>query len=197
MKDIAYPYIENKIEDTPAIPLEEIKTYLKLGEYNDSVDEELTLMCETALLYAEKYSRRIFVPKKITTSRCFWGELRNGSYYRMFTLRRSPLLEVESIKYDDDKTLGKENYKVLDVKNSYATIHLMGELPELEYAWFPVEITFKAGYSELPSDVKLAMLQHIASMWMNRGDCDNDTYNKCPKISKDIYKKYKIIEVGV
>ena len=197
MNDMAYPYIYQEEAETPAISIDEIKKYLKLNQYNVAVDEELKLLCNTALAYAEKYSRQFFVEKSVTTSRCFWGEMRNGIFSRSFTLRRCPLVSVESIKYDDDKELPAENYKVIKKAGNYGQIILCGNLPELETEWMPIEIKFVAGYEKLPNDIKLAMLQHIASMWMNRGDCDNDTYNKCPKISKDIYKKYKIMEVGV
>ena len=197
MNDMAYPYIYQEEADTPVIPIDEIKKYLKLNQYNVALDEELTLMCATALSYAEKYTRQFFVKKSVTTTRCFWGEMRNGLFNKVFTLRRCPLVEVESIKYDDDNELPAENYKVIKKAGNYGQIILCGNLPELETEWMPIEIKFVAGYEKLPNDIKLAMLQHIASMWMNRGDCDNDTYNKCPKISKDIYKKYKIMEVGV
>lgn len=197
MNDMAYPYIYQEEAETPAIPIDEIKKYLKLNQYNVALDEELSLMCATALSYAEKYTRQFFVKKSVTTTRCFWGEMRNGLFNKVFTLRRCPLVEVESIKYDDDKVLPAENYKVIKKAGNYGQIILCGNLPELETEWMPIEIKFVAGYEKLPYDIKLAMLQHIASMWMNRGDCDNDTYNKCPKISKDIYKKYKIMEVGV
>lgn len=197
MNDMAYPYIYQEEAETPAIPIDEIKKYLKLNQYNVALDEELSLMCATALSYAEKYTRQFFVKKSVTTTRCFWGEMRNGLFNKVFTLRRCPLVEVESIKYDDDNELQAENYKVIKKAGNYGQIILCGNLPELETEWMPIEIKFVAGYEKLPNDIKLAMLQHIASMWMNRGDCDNDTYNKCPKISKDIYKKYKIMEVGV
>lgn len=197
MNDMAYPYIYQEEAETPAISIDEIKKYLKLNQYNVALDEELSLMCATALSYAEKYTRQFFVKKSVTTTRCFWGEMRNGLFNKVFTLRRCPLVEVESIKYDDDKELPAENYKVVKKAGNYGQIILCGNLPELETEWMPIEIKFVAGYEKLPNDIKLAMLQHIASMWMNRGDCDNDTYNKCPKISKDIYKKYKIMEVGV
>ena len=197
MNDMAYPYIYQEEAETPAISIDEIKKYLKLNQYNVALDEELSLMCATALSYAEKYTRQFFVKKSVTTTRCFWGEMRNGLFNKVFTLRRCPLVEVERIKYDDDKELSAENYKVVKKAGNYGQIILCGNLPELETEWMPIEIKFVAGYEKLPNDIKLAMLQHIASMWMNRGDCDNDTYNKCPKISKDIYKKYKIMEVGV
>lgn len=198
MNDIAYPYIETAVKDDEiAIPLEEIKSYLKLSPNNVVVDNELTLMCATALAYAEKYSRQFFTPKKVVTSRCFWGEFRNGVFNSVFTLRRSPLISVDEIKYDDENILCPKKYKVIKKQGYYSEVILTGDMPELCNDWLPIEITFTAGYEKVPQDIKLAMLQHIASMWMNRGDCDNDTYNKCPKISKDIYKKYKIIEVGV
>ena len=197
MQDIAYPYIETRVADTPAISIDEIKSYLKLNSYNVAVDDELALMCQVALDYAQKYTRRLFVPYIVETKRCFWGELRNGDFKQMFMLRRGPVKEIVSITYDEDNELDAGLYKLAQNPNGYARVLLSNDVPTLETDWFPISIVFKAGYCALPSDVKLAMLQHIASMWMNRGDTDNDTYNKCPKISKDIYKKYKIMEVGV
>lgn len=197
MQEMTYPYISEVISNELPITLEDIKSYLKLSDYNDVVDNDLTLMCQTALDYAEKYSRQFFTPKRVTTSRCFWGEFRNGEYCNYFTLRRSPLQSIESIKYDDENTLDESLYKVIKKQGYYGKVALLGtDFPELKNDWLPIEITFIAGYDSVPNDVKLAMLQHIASMWLNRGDCDNDTYNRCPKISRDIYKKYKIIEVG-
>lgn len=199
--DIAYPYIEVDDNCSLAIPLEEIKSYLKLSDYNNVVDDELSLMCRSALDYAEKYTRQYFSVKTITTNRCFWGEFRNGNLSSAFTLRRSPLREVESITYTDtdgnEQVLSEDNYKVAKIQNGYSKIILTGsDLPEVIEDMFPIEIKFKVGREAPPDDIKSALLQHIASMWLNRGDCDDDTYNRCPAICKQIYKKYKIIEVG-
>lgn len=200
-QDIAYPYIENTItQNTLPIPLSEIKEYLKLNSNNNVVDNELTLMMNTAIEYAEKYSRQYFTKKTVTTNRCFWGEIRNNNFMNSFTLRRCPLISVTSIKYlnedEEEVTLSPDNYRVTKINNGYSRITFKGDLPEVCEDLFPIEITFVAGREQLPNDIKTAILQHIASMWLNRGDCDNDDYNKCPKICKDIYKKYKIIEVG-
>ena len=196
IKDMTYPYIETKMKKEPAISLDEIKSYLKLHQSNVVVDNELSLMYETALSYAEKYSRRLFTPTEVKTNRLFWGELRNGDFKNIFTLRRSPLLAVDNITYDDDKILPECSYKVINNEQGYGKIILTGDMPEIENEWLPIEINFTAGYLTMPYDIKLAILQHIASMWMNRGDCDNDTYDKCPRSAKNIYKKYKIMEVG-
>ena len=86
IKDMTYPYIETKMKKEPAISLDEIKSYLKLHQSNVVVDNELSLMYETALSYAEKYSRRLFTPTEVKTNRLFWGELRNGDFKNIFTL---------------------------------------------------------------------------------------------------------------
>jgi hypothetical protein len=210
--DIAYPYIEQEIleevevngemvlKETPAIPLEDIKKYLKLSDCNISVDTELETMCKTALEYAEKYSRTIFKKKRIITNRIFWGEFRNGVLQNYYTLRRSPVVDIESIKYDDDNVLSENHYKL--VKRGIGNFDVLQlkdtateKLPEVKNDWFPIEITYTAGFDKIPTDIKQAMLSHIASMWLNRGDYDNNNL-KCPQMARDIYKKYKVIEVG-
>ena len=197
-KDLVYPYIEH-CENSLAIDLETIKIYLKLSPtvQDNNLDNELSLMCQTALEYAEKYSRQIFVSRTITTNRVFWGEFRNGEVQNYFTLRRTPIKSVISIKYDDDKVLPATEYKVVNRRGNYDIINLInaGNLPEVKNDWFPIEITYVAGYTTIPNDIKQAMLYHIASMWLNRGDYDNNNL-KCPQMARDIYKKYKIIEVG-
>lgn len=196
-KEIIYPYMEGEREGL-AVSLEEIKRYLKLpcDIEDESLDAELTLMCETATDYAEKYTRQIFVQKTITTNRVFWGEFRNGILQNSFTLRRTPCISITSVKFDEDYTLDASNYKLINRIGNFDKIAIIGnDLPEIRNDWFPIEIKYQAGYNKVPNDIKQAILMHIASMWLNRGDYDNNNL-KCPQMAKDIYKKYKIIEIG-
>lgn len=196
-EEIIYPYIEGNIANLP-VSLEEIKSYLKLPTEPDrELDMELNLMCSTALDYAEKYCRQIFTKRIITTNRVFWGEFRNGKLNSYFTLRRTPARSIISIKFDDENELGIENYKLYKRSGNFDQIALLNaeNLPEIKNDWFPIEIKYEAGYDEIPNDIKQAILYHIASMWLNRGDYDNNSL-KCPQMARDIYKKYKIIEIG-
>lgn len=196
--EIVYPYIEGEVKNPPIIDVKEIKAFLKLPlDADEYLDIELSDMAETALEYAEKYCRQIFMERDITTNRVFWGEFRNGQVKTAFTLRRTPVMAIKSIKYDDDNELDGAFYKLVKRAGSFDQIALQNtdKLPSIKNDWFPIEITYTAGYSKLPSDIRRAMLMHIASMWLNRGDYDNNNL-KCPQMSRDIYKKYKIIEVG-
>ena len=90
-KEMIYPYIVGEA-GTVAIPLATIKRYLKLPALaEEDLDADLSLMCKTALEYAEKYTRQIFQVREITTNRVFWGEFRNGILQEYFTLRRTPV----------------------------------------------------------------------------------------------------------
>lgn len=196
--EIVYPYIEGDIKNPPIIDVKEIKSFLKLPlDADEYLDIELSDMAETALEYAEKYCRQIFMERDITTSRVFWGEFRNGVVNTAFTLRRTPVKAIKSIKYDDNNELDNSFYKLVHRAGSFDQIALQNveKLPSVKNDWFPIEITYTAGYDKLPSDIRRAMLMHIASMWLNRGDYDNNNL-KCPQMSRDIYKKYKIIEIG-
>lgn len=196
-QEIVYPYIESDLSSIP-ISLETIKRYLKLPTSTDTdLDADLTLMCYTALEYAEKYCRQIFAERTITTNRVFWGEFRNGEVQNYFTLRRTPVKSITHIKYDDDNELETSNYSLIHRRGEFDVIQLLDldSLPELVSEWYPIEIVYKAGYTTIPSDIQQAILYHIASMWLNRGDYDNHNL-KCPQMARDIYKKYKIIEIG-
>lgn len=195
--EIVYPYIEGEPKNV-IIDVKEIKAFLKLPlEPDEYLDMELVDMSATALDYAEKYCRQIFVERDITTNRVFWGEFRNGQVNTAFTLRRTPVMKLKSIKYDDENELDTSFYKLVRRAGDFDQIALLHteQLPKVENDWFPIEITYTAGYEKLPSDIKRGMLMHIASMWLNRGDYDNNNL-KCPQMAKDIYKKYKIIEIG-
>ena len=79
-QEIVYPYIESDLNTIP-IPLVTIKRYLKLPTITDEdLDADLTIMCQTALEYAEKYCRQIFAERTITTNRVFWGNLGTENY---------------------------------------------------------------------------------------------------------------------
>ena len=195
--EIVYPYIEGEPKNV-IIDVKEIKAFLKLPlEPDEYLDMELVDMSATALDYAEKYCRQIFVERDITTNRVFWGEFRNGQVNTAFTLRRTPVMKLKSIKYDDENELDTSFYKLVRRAGDFDQIALLRteQLRKVENDWFPIEITYTAGYEKLPSDIKRGMLMHIASMWLNRGDYDNNNL-KCPQMAKDIYKKYKIIEIG-
>ena len=60
-----------------------------------------------------------------------------------------------------------------------------------------VEIIFTAGYgpdtTDVPADVKFAMLNHIADLYSNRGDCDS---SGIASKTKSLYDKIKIIDIG-
>lgn len=197
-KEIAYPYIVAERGNTLPVSLVEVKSWLKLNASNTFSDAELTILINSAVDTAEALSKRLLVKRAVTTKRVFWGEFRNGLLNSFFTLRRCPI-ETSSvvIKYDTDNTLDTSLYKVQDNPNDYACVKLdIENLPELEEDWFPIEITFNAGYTTLPSDLKIAILQHVASMWLNRGDCDDDKYTKIPTSSMDTYRRYRIKEIG-
>ena len=61
---------------------------------------------------------------------------------------------------------------------------------------FPVKTTFKTGYenvSDIPSLIQVGLLQYIAYMYENRGDCCKI---ECPEsILNLFFDSYKFIEV--
>jgi hypothetical protein len=58
-----------------------------------------------------------------------------------------------------------------------------------------VKITFKTGFgdddTDIPSDIRTAILGHATAMHVNRGDCDG-CGTAIPALSKSIYMKNRI-----
>ncbi len=188
------------IDAVDALPLTvaEVKLYLRVSNTaDDALIEELI---ETASLCCESYTRRVLITKTFRTYRDCW--LRP-----YIELRKSPLQSIESVKYYDTEnvlqTLDASNYYTTDEPDYYSKILYTQDatLPSLYKRLQAIEIEFKAGYGDtaddIPADLKLAMKQHIAMMYENRGDCADATCsNMLPATAKNIYNKYKIQEIG-
>ncbi len=83
-----------------------------------------------------------------------------------FTLRRTPASSITSIKYDDNNVLDSDKYELVSRHGQFDIVNLknVDNLPELNKEWFPIEITYTAGYTAIPKDIQQAVLYHIASM---------------------------------
>ena len=122
-------------------------------------------------------------------------------------LRRSPFSSLVTFKYSVDGSfvdVDSSLYYVL-IEQDYSRIILK------ENESYPqngddilnmIEIVFFAGYGNpFPtpkySDIQIAILNHIAALYENRGDCDTASIAKTlPATSRSIYDSYRIIEIS-
>jgi uncharacterized phiE125 gp8 family phage protein len=196
-KDEAYnTYLDQFPIGTLPVTLAEVKTHLRIPSAFTIDDDYLTSLIDTAARVAEAISNRIFIQRSITTFRdCFTAEIE---------LRRSPFVSLTTFKYYSDDELidvPTEDYYI-NLSNDYSSILLKHQRiypTDIDIRRQAIAIEFIAGYSTLPNDLKIALLNHIAWLYENRGDCDpvqmlmEDLLVSVPSNSRTVYNLHKII----
>lgn len=181
------------------VSLATLKSYLKIT--GTAEDDILTMFIEAARDFAEAYTKRILINTTFTTYRDDFGD--------DLTLRRSKLQSLTSFEYLLNGSYTAVDSSLYGVTNDddYSSIYRKDDqsFPDLD-ANIPnaIKIVFVAGYgatdSSIPSSLKLALLAHIAFMYANRGDCSGDcsgnSANSLPASVRNMYNKYRIINIG-
>lgn len=183
------------------ISLALLKEHLKLDSSDTSQDDYLTIIIKAVAGYCEDYTRRTLINTTYETYRDDFSS-------ECMQLRRSPLSSLTKIEYlvsDVLTTVSSATYYITD-SQSYPVIYIK------ENEVFPTDIddrkqsvviTFVAGYgaddTSIPDDLKIALLNHAAKMYENRGDCSEDVVSGngfvksyIPGETKIIYDMYKI-----
>lgn len=127
---------------TEPVILQEAKDWCRIDINDDDVI--VTLLIKAARKVCERYANLSFVPRTIT------ARLKNGA--GGINLPYGPL--VGNIITVTDKD-GNSLLTVFDLDNGYSGI---------------ITLTYNAGYTILPEDLKNALLCQIAWMYKNRGD---------------------------
>jgi uncharacterized phiE125 gp8 family phage protein len=181
------------------VTLDEVKRFCRqeflIGD--TSQDDMITMFINAAIDCFEKISRRTLMKTGFRTYRDCW--------YQCYELRKSPLDTIDAVKYFDSDAVeqivdSSEYYIDEDPAYSLIVFDVDYSFPALR-ANRPNQITidFTAGYaadeSEVPSDIKTALLQHICFMSENRGDCACGDMSAIPSSAKQTYLKYKIEEI--
>jgi len=198
------------------ISIEEAKEHLRLDD--DIDDIPVLTFIKAARLWAEKYTGRAFITRTVqqyldSTASILdplYEGIRTGietrAYSNYIELAASPVISVTSINYyndsDTQSTWATSNYYVDNV-NDLGRIYLRdgGTFPTDLRAANGLEINYTAGYgtsrSDIPSDIKLAMLQYMTFAYEHRGEQEGGTPPMPPKILSTLLNPYKIIRLGV
>lgn len=193
------PYIVTQSSDKQALDLNSVKKHLGIDLCDTSMDTLLILMVQTVSDFVERYTRRILLTTQFLT-------LRDG-FPLCITLRKSPFQSLVRFQYYYNGVLTTIDQSLYQItrSNDYVSIKLLGDNQwptDIDNRSQSVEIEFKAGYGDSPSDIpislKMGMLNHIAALYANRGDCSCDqdgaqTY--LPNTTKLIYDQYKIYDI--
>lgn len=196
---VPYTYKQIARDSSDAVPLSLVKSHLRITGENSCEDELIRTYIDTAILCFEALTKRVLITTTFKTYRDIWE--------RSYELRKSPFQSVESVQYYDTdnvlQTLDSSNYYTTD-ESGYSQLIFNNDasLPTLKDRKQAIEITFKAGYGDsvdnVPTDVKTALLQHVAQMYDNRGDCEGDCCeNLLPPTAKMIYNKYRLMQIAI
>lgn len=194
----AYTYrvISTAPTEPEAVSLATAKAYLKVTTDADNGLIEIFLFA--AIDFAEKFTGRDFITREYETFRDFFSNTISEGYYTFggnpalgtlfldtnngnvgFEIRRSPLQSIESIEYLKDGVLTPvttEFYNTLETDYSEVLTVENARWPEdADRRLQAITITFKTGFgaadTDMPAWVTEGVLQHVANMYTNRGDC--------------------------
>lgn len=181
------------------ISLTEVKEHLRLDSTDASQDSYLTMLILSATDYAQQYMGITLINTTYRTYRdCFTS---------CIELRKPPFSSLVSFEYlvSDVYTAVTASLYYIAERNVYPKIYLVdGESfpSDIDNTKNAVQIDFVAGYGAdstaiaepMLSNIKLALLNHVARLYEIRGDCgkDNSIYNAIPSASKSTYSLYKI-----
>lgn len=216
----AYSYRVTIAPTVLPVSLATVKQYLKIT--STSEDDLLTIFIGAATDFAEGFTRRDFITRTYETFRDFFSDSVSEGYYTFgeipslgtagindsgnigFEIRRSPLQSIEQIQYFSGGSLS-----TVTASTFYNTVETdYSEVLTVDGADWPddadrrlqaITITFKAGFgdadTDMPAWVTEGILQHVANMWANRGDCSScgdKTGVLVPAVSKTLYLQNRI-----
>lgn len=181
-------------------------------------DALLQMYLDAATQFAEKYTARYLITRTFSTFRDFFpAPYQNEGYYPYgrvptgsttlipstignvgFEIRRSPLQAVSSITYVDNQGMTQ----TVDPTTYYATRETdYSEVLLVQDQTWPedsnnrlqnIEISFTCGMGDTEADIdacwKVAIMEHAAMLWANRGDCsDSGCMKLIPAAAKAFY----------
>lgn len=203
-REKAYSYTVITPPAQQPLLLADVKDYLRIT--STSSDVLLTQLIDTATFLGQRWSDRIFINTEFRT-------LRDNFDFAAFQLRRNPFNQLNAFEYLDDTnnlvTIDPATYYVNIENDGYSSINLLNgeswpdnisDNRDLQR----IRIDFQAGFgsdeTSVPSDIKTALMAHIAALYENRGDCactGNDANMLLPAQSRSIYRQYAIPEFRV
>jgi uncharacterized phiE125 gp8 family phage protein len=178
-----------------------VKQYLKIDVANTADDALIGMIMQAVVNFAEKYTKRDFIIKKYLT-------YRDNFNNSIITLRKSLLQNIISFEYLVNgvfTAVPSVYYATTDSDFSSVLLLNNDAWPNnIDTRQQAIKILFNAGYgttsSSIPYNLQLGMLQHIAQLYENRGDCSSTGGSDCgsniPSAAKLIYDEYRIRDIS-
>ena len=211
-----WPYFVEVPAASLAVPLSEMKTWLKIS--HSTLDAEITALIEGATKTAENITKRDFVTKTYRTFRDGFSDsplayanyaalipdhLRGGCDLTSIQLRKSPFQSVISVEYLKNSVRTPVDSAVYynTVESAFSELLLVDGQSwptDLDKRKQAVKIDFTTGYgddsADIPPDIRTAIKMHVANAFANRGDCMNAKW--LPTAAALTYANNRIIDIG-
>ena len=178
-----------KIVTPPAgdvLNLDTFKEFLRLDSSDTSEDRILNLILSSVQSTFERYTGLVL------QETVFDMNTEPLSYNPLLTIAKNPVTVITSVEVSIDDVF--ESVNDFDSKLGYNShIHILDTETNSEvHAIYKVRFT--AGLDTIPNDIILAMYQHGAFAYENRGDC---SLNACgfPSFIIGIYDSYKVLDI--
>lgn len=214
------------ITDNSTLPvsLQQINNHLKTNittsgqQYN-----YIVALLKAVTKYGETYTGLDFLNKTYRTFFNSWYEdarqerARNNPYSEIFfELPKKPISSITMLKYLLNgvlQTVVSTNYYTTQGKyNSKIVFKTTFDYPVTDEQMQSIQVEYVAGMADgttivLPDDIQLAILQHLARVWAQRGDCSecegtpNTTslnqlvVSNLPTETKQIYDSLRVIDI--
>jgi len=184
-------YVQTDKVDNLVVTLPITKSHAVI---DTSIDDELiTEYIKAATRAAEKLMSRDI----LTTT----YENYRPRFFDDLTLRRGKFQLLEKIEFlkDDVYTLLPATEYTVQIGGIFGCICELEPPNDIDESCNAVRITFKTGFGDkgddVPSDIKLAIMSHVASIYENRGDCKSPNAGNIPEESRRVYENCKIIDI--
>jgi uncharacterized phiE125 gp8 family phage protein len=149
----------------------EAKAHLRLDTNDDQTYVETLIAA--AVDYAEQVMECSLMPRLLMAT---------FADAEPIVLPRGPLITVQSIIGRNDNY--SPQYE-LSTAGRIVRVHPKTPLPG------PISVTYRAGYTSagvIPASIKLAILQHVATLYMNRESVSDRTKTIVPQSLADFYR---------
>ena len=195
----------------PVISLDEVKNYLKVETTED--DDLIELLIDAAVCVFEAFTGQDLISREYFIACSGFPDSHNmfPSHFsslcgsNCLEIRRFPLVSVlliEFLKNGLFVPLPESDFEIdFGSPAHYPFIFPVDDWPTTDCVPRPVKIEIEVGYGfpdpGIPNGIKVGLLQHIAFLYQNRGDCacDGNKVSSLPAAAKLIYSKFIIYKL--
>jgi len=162
-----------------AVSLDTVKLFLKIDVGDITRDDELALLIADATDMVERYTNRYLSPRTVVGKFDSIGRGDCTMPYDYLWLRRAPINDgavtlVQLMGVSGAETIISADYRLKPFDDQARLYLIRGIGAPDPFEPYPLRVTFTAGYADenaIPPALKQGLLELIAFLDANRGDC--------------------------